>query len=113
MKRTLEIGRLRIEVSSSEEVLEAIASRYRRFVVPSGRTPAVQLTVAAASDFRPEFERPAPVSLRPIGPGRVALSGAARGEFDLDARAGEVEGILGLGGFDALLRAALSLTLPM
>src|SRR5262245_16056518 len=103
----LGIGGVVLRVDAESHVIDAMQVRYGAFTVPDARDPVV-LRVSAAAAFRPELERDAGAQVIAGGDGTLRLDGAARGSFDLQARAGVIEEVTGLGPIDSLLRAALS-----
>lgn len=112
MTLTLSVGGLSLGLSASARVCAAVRARYGAFE-SAGAGDAVSLTVFEAARFEPAFEPEAVVRAEVVAPGRVALSGAVSGELDVAARAGAVRGAAGLGAVDALVRAALSVFLPL
>ncbi|HUS63500.1 MAG TPA: hypothetical protein VMZ28_03115 [Kofleriaceae bacterium] len=108
----LAVGGERIRLSGPPVLLDTVVARYGAFVGAAGRHAPIALEVSLGERFQPTHEREAGVRLIDAGGGVVCLDGAARGTFDLAERRGAVHGVTGLGPVDALLRAALSLTLP-
>jgi hypothetical protein len=109
----VEIGGIAITLEGSAEVCAAAAARYRSFLTPPPGSRAVRLRIDAAACFDPAYERPAPITLSAVSPTEVRLAGALEGRFDLGRREGFVEQATGLGAIDGLVRAALSLVLPL
>jgi hypothetical protein len=118
----LAIGGERVHVIAPARVLEAVTSRYRPFIGgPAGRVAPIVLEVSEGAWFAPSHEHEAGARVIPDGEDAVTIAfaampgagPAARGAFRLADRRGSVHGVTGLGPVDALVRAALSLTLPL
>jgi hypothetical protein len=119
----LAVAGLALRIESPERVAAALAERFGPFLAPAV-APDVALAITTADDvFSAELRlgEPAPriaamracmhLGGQPDGT-CVHLEGGARGWFDAGRGVGEVAGVTHLGEVDALLRLALSLTLP-
>jgi hypothetical protein len=112
----LSIGGVRFRVESTPGVLEALASRYGSFVVSDGGDAGgitVDMEVRARHAFEPRLEMIGSCEVRADPLLGVLFTGAVCGRFNLDQRRGVLEDATGLGAVDAILRAALSLVLPL
>jgi hypothetical protein len=106
----LALGGLGVRIEGSPRVLEAMQARFGVFV-GEGRAP-LRLRIEEREPFQPELELARTATLTLDG-ARLILGGpAGSGAFDLERREGFVRDATGLGAIDAILRAALSLTLP-
>jgi len=115
MRLILSIAGERIQIDASPVVLSALAKRYSPFVGEAREARgSISLHITASRrHFSPELEIGAPASLRLARGGGVLLTGAVDGLFSLATRSGWAREVQGLGAVDALLRAALSLSLPL
>jgi hypothetical protein len=105
------LGGLRVQLDGSSRVCEAMDARFGDFATAAG-APAIALRVEQRAPFAPELEIAAAGTVMLDGDDRIALrTPSGDGSFDLRRRVGSVSAS-GLGAVDALLRAALALTLP-
>jgi hypothetical protein len=107
----LTLGGLGVQIDGSPRVEAAIAARFGAFA--SEVAPRIRLRVEEGATFEPTLELPTATSLTLDGD-RLLLDGpAARGTFDVATLQGVVRDAAGLGAVDALVRAALSVMLPL
>jgi hypothetical protein len=102
-----------VRIDASPRVCDAMQHRFAQFVVEDG--PAtLRLRVRERERFEPELELASDARLIRAGDGRVILEApGGRGVIDVEMREGLVEDAAGLGAVDSLVRAALSLVLPL
>jgi hypothetical protein len=107
----LALGGLGVRIDGSPRVLAAMQARFGVFA-GEGRAP-IRLRIEEQEPFQPELEHPKAATLRLDGT-RLYLGGpCGSGEFDLERRQGFVRDATGLGAIDAIVRAALSIMLPL
>lgn len=99
-------------------VLDAARERYGRFEIsPSARTvyrTPIRLEVRTVPGrFSSVFQQAEPAYVRAIGPLEVAIEGAVRGTYLVREGRGWIDDASGLGAVDALIRIALSISVPL
>jgi hypothetical protein len=106
-------GGAQVRIDASPRVCDAMQARFAPFVVDGG-APTLRLRVEEREPFEPELDLASAARLTRVADGRFQLEGTGgRGVLDVDAREGVVEDAAGLGAVDGMVRAALSLLLPL
>jgi hypothetical protein len=107
---SIAFGGAQVRIDASPRVCDAMQARFAAFVVDGG-APTIRLRVEEREPFEPELELASAARLTRGADGRVVLEGTGgRGVVDVEAREGVVHE---LGAVDALVRASLSLLLPL
>jgi hypothetical protein len=110
---TIGFGGVGVRIDGSPAVCAALATRFAPFLA-GGSEAAIHLEVREREPFEPQLELPSGASrLRWDGEVVRLDSPAGSGFIDVGARRGELDDATGLGAIDAVVRAALSLVLPL
>jgi hypothetical protein len=110
MQGWLNVGGQGLRLQASPEVLRALEARFAAFM-GSPSPSAIEIAIEETHPFEPQLEQVAQVVVTREG-SRLLLSGGANGWYDPEQRRGTVHDAAGLGAVDAIVRLALSLSLP-
>jgi hypothetical protein len=105
-----------LRVHSTPAVIEALRRRYALFEsgdIASAPPDPIELHVSPARRFDPRYEKPVVLSTRLTGAGEIVFAGPVGGVYSPDGRRGTMRDVVGVGAVDALIRAALSLSVPL
>jgi len=118
MNLELSIGGEELRLVASAGILDAVARHYGSFAASAPHFPSlvepITLEIRGRPDrFTPVYERPIQARARESAPGEVTLEGGMLGWYSTIDRLGHVEDARSPAEVDALLRIALSLSLPL
>ncbi len=113
----LSIGEEHLRIIAPRDVLASIRQRYGAFErsapsLPSSGAPIVLEIRCRPGRFAPAYEHPVPVTAHLTGTDELVFAGEMAGRYSLVDRRGVIEAT-GLGAVDGLIRAALSVSLPL
>ncbi len=113
----LSIGGEHLRVIAPRDVLGSIRQRYGAFErsapsPPGSGAPIVLEIRCRPGRFAPAFERPVPITAQLTDTDELVFAGEVAGRYSLVDRRGAIEAT-GVGAVDALIRAALSVSLPL
>jgi hypothetical protein len=113
----LEVGGVRVAITGPSQVLGALDAKFGAFQATVAAAPDVRIEVRTTlRDFSPELDLAELANLSvaaTVEGARVSLAGAAVGGYDCERHQGWLEVAHNLGEIDALVRLALSVTLPL
>jgi hypothetical protein len=117
LRLDLSIGEEHLRVIAPRQVLVSLRQRYGAFEssappLPGSGAPIVLEIRCRPGRFAPAYEHPVPVTAHLTGPDELVFAGELAGRYSLADRRGSIEAT-GLGAVDALIRAALSVSLPL